>query len=190
MKGPLLIETIKVENGEIFNLERHDARFNRSRRILFGREDALPLVDFLDIPKECRQGLFKCRVTYGPDIESIEFEPYRKRTVRSLKLVVCDEIEYSFKFKDRSALEALFAERGDCDDIIIVKNGLVTDSFYANLVFDDGENLYTPAHPLLKGTKREVLLEQGILKEADIRPDDLVRFRRIHQINAMLDLET
>jgi 4-amino-4-deoxychorismate lyase len=89
----------------------------------------LSLADFLHIPEECRQGLFKCRVTYGPDIESIEFEPYRKRTVRSLKLVVSDEIEYSFKFKDRSALEALFAQRGDCDDIIIVKNGLVTDSF-------------------------------------------------------------
>lgn len=184
-----MIETIKVENGKVFNLKHHEARFNRSRVLLFGRKPPLSLADSLHIPEECRQGLFKCRVTYGPDIESIEFEPYQKRTVRSLKLVVSDEIEYSFKFKDRSALEALFAQRGDCDDIIIVKNGLVTDSFYANLVFDDGENLYTPARPLLKGTKREVLLEQGLLQEADIRPADLPRFRRVHQINAMLDLE-
>ena len=46
-----------------------------------------------------------------------------------------------------------------------MKQGLLTDTSIANIALSDGTHWYTPAHPLLKGTKRAALLEEGILQE-------------------------
>jgi 4-amino-4-deoxychorismate lyase len=45
-----------------------------------------------------------------------------------------------------------------CDDIIIVRNGFVTDASYANLIFRKGDEWFTPATFLLAGTMRAFLL--------------------------------
>lgn len=50
---------------------------------------------------------------------------------------------------------------------------------------DSSGALLTHATPLLHGTMRQHLLVSGLLREADIRPEDLPRFPRIHLINAM-----
>jgi 4-amino-4-deoxychorismate lyase len=67
-----------------------------------------------------------------------------------LQLVTDNEIEYTHKTTDRNALNRLFEQRKKADDIIIVKNGQLTDSLFANLVFEShtGE-LFTPKNPLL-----------------------------------------
>jgi 4-amino-4-deoxychorismate lyase len=98
-----------------------------------------------------------------------------------------DAIDYHVKFFDRSRLESLYALRGDCDDIIIVKNGLVTDTSMSNLIFLDGARWITPAEPLLAGTCRERLLSEGNITAATIRPKDLDHFIGVKLINAMRD---
>ena len=40
---------------------------------------------------------------------------------------------------------------------------------------------------LLMGTKRSYLLDQGIIKEADITPEDLRKAQRISLFNAMIE---
>ena len=99
-----------------------------------------------------------------------------------------DRIDYSFKSADRSSLNRLTAQKGDCDEIIIVKNGLVTDTSFTNIAVFDGEQWLTPRHPLLMGTKRACLLEKRILKEADISVEALMRAQKVSLINAMIDL--
>jgi 4-amino-4-deoxychorismate lyase len=102
-------------------------------------------------------------------------------------LVYDDEIEYSYKYENRERLNELKERRQDCDEIMIVKNGCITDTSFSNLVFYDGKKYLTPAQPLLNGTKRKLLLQQGWISEATIKPEDLNNFQHCGLINAMLN---
>ena len=72
------------------------------------------------------------------------------------------------KLRQRGKLNELFAKKGSCDDVIIVRNGLITDSSYANLIFFDGREWITPKVPLLEGTCRARLLASGKIKTGNI----------------------
>jgi 4-amino-4-deoxychorismate lyase len=118
-------------------------------------------------------------------LESITFENYIRKPATSFKLIECNHIDYHLKRSDRSLLDDLFSKRGNCDEIIIVKEGVVTDTSVSNLIFLDGTTWYTPDMPLLKGTCRQRLLEKGMISERHIRPEDLYRFSGLKMINAM-----
>lgn len=113
---------------------------------------------------------------------------YHVKPIRSLRLVTHDTIDYSHKSTDRSQLNALYRQRGDADDVLVVKNGLITDTWYANVALLKGDQWYTPASPLLKGTKRAQLIHDGKLVETDVTPDKLDDYSQISIINAMIDL--
>jgi 4-amino-4-deoxychorismate lyase len=156
---------------------------------LFPRSSGIDLVSAIRISENCRLGLFKVRVLYGSVIENTEIEPYHFRTIQSLKVVHHETIDYHLKYTDRQILQQLFAQRGDSDDIIIIKNGLVTDAFAANLIFFDGQKWVTPGTPLLKGTQRQFLLDQGIISELEIREEDIPNYQKVGLINAMVGFE-
>ena len=80
-------------------------------------------------------------------------------------------------------------QKGEADEILIVKNGFITDISYANIVLKHRDGLITPAHCLLKGTRRQQLLDQGVITEQAINVDDLFRAESVLIINAMLGLE-
>jgi 4-amino-4-deoxychorismate lyase len=129
-------------------------------------------------------------VWYRKQIEAIELVPYSIRPVRALQMVhINDTFLYDHKYADREKLQALFAARTFGDDILLVRNGLLTDTSYANVALFDGSNWYTPLQPLLAGTARARLLHEEYLKEADIHLDDLSAFQQIRLINAMMDWE-
>ena len=179
-----LLESIKVHHGQWHNLPYHEQRIHRAQQTLFGQVTIAQLADHLNLPQQAQQGLYKCRIVYGQAIEQIEFLPYHQRPVRTLRRVHCDTIDYAHKYADRSLLNELFAQRGHCDDVLIIKNGLVTDTSYANVVLFDGKNWITPAQPLLHGTQRQHLLDRGLIREADVEEDDLPKFQKFQVINA------
>jgi 4-amino-4-deoxychorismate lyase len=183
------IETIRVSDGQLQNISYHNARFNRTRKQLLNIHENWNLEEHIPIPPGIGQSTFKCRVTYSSSLEQIEFEPYVIQPVNKLKLVYTSNIEYEYKFKNRENLQALLKGKGPADDIIIVKSGLITDTSYSNLVFFDGFCWFTPAVPLLKGTKRAFLIDQGRIRETIIKTDDLSRYKKLRLINAMIDLE-
>jgi 4-amino-4-deoxychorismate lyase len=175
----LLFETIKCENGVAQNLKYHERRMFEST----GKEFDLA---FLRPPLD---GTYRCKLIYKDEIESVEFLPYSKKEIKTLK-VISAEIEYSKKFMDRNALEALFALRGDCDDVLIVKDGKITDTTIANVAFLDKNGRWlTPKSPLLKGTMRQKLLDDGFLKEADISLCDIGELQEIAVLNALRGFE-
>jgi 4-amino-4-deoxychorismate lyase len=104
-------------------------------------------------------------------------------------LVNADHIDYNFKFANREQLTTLFGVKGRADDIIMVKNELITDSYYANLAFLKDDTWYTPAKPLLKGTFRELLLTNEKIVEAEISLRDLSLFQKIKLFNALTEWE-
>jgi 4-amino-4-deoxychorismate lyase len=183
----LLLETIKVENGKPENLQWHNRRFNKARKELFSLPEQ-DLQEVIVIPENCRTGLFRCRVLYSTTIDKIEFIPHQAREIRSLQVVRHDSIDYRYKYADRSELQVLYNQRGQADEIIIIKEGLVTDCFIGNLVFFDGQQWLTPDQPLLKGTQRQKLLAEGQIHEARITENDLLRFEEIGLINVFFDL--
>lgn len=106
-----------------------------------------------------------------------------------LRLVHGDDLDYTFKFADRTRIDELFAAKGPADDILILKNGYITDSSYANVILWDGYSWWTPDRPLLAGTQREKLLREGRIKERPILASDLKDYKKLKLINAMLSLE-
>lgn len=161
---------------------------NKSRHDLFQIDKVIGLQDQISIPLEFQTGIYKCRVVYNENIETIEFIPYILKPVRSLKIIRGD-IDYSYKFEDRSSIKELFSKRENCDDILIVKNNLVTDTSYCNIVFYRDGSWFTPSSPLLNGTKRQKLLDEGIITAEEITIKDIHHYERASLINSMLDLE-
>jgi 4-amino-4-deoxychorismate lyase len=182
------IETIQLLNGELLNLEFHQERFEQTRAEALGLKSHPQLGELIRVPRGLEKGQLKCRVSYQKEIELIEYEPHRTREVYSLKMVYSDTIDYGFKYRDRGELEKLFHQREACDDILVVKNGCVSDSFYANVVFWDGLAWVTPDTPLLPGTMRASLLAKGLIRESRITPENLYSYQKLKLINAMNDL--
>lgn len=189
-----LIETLCIENGRIRNLEYHNQRFNSSREALFGETGTIShanLAQLIRIPGDLGPGIYRCRVRYGHEIEEVEFLPHRPRIIRSLKIVRADDIEYSFKYADRTQLKKLFAQKGTCDEILIIKHGFVTDTSISNVVFRTKDGSWiTPDTPLLNGTMRMWLLEARRITEVPVRPEDLPGYTGARLINCMRDLDS
>lgn len=186
-----LFETIRLEDREFENLSYHQKRMDEARKELFSFNIRIDLTEVLhkhlkNIPTA---GLFKCRIIYSQQIEKLEFIPYTIPVITSLKIVVDDQIDYSHKFLDRVQLEENYKRKSTCDDILIIKNGLITDTSYANIVFYNGKNWITPEKPLLSGTQRALLLHKEMIKTADIRLNDLMHFEKARLINAMIRFE-
>ena len=179
------LETIKSIDGVIFNLPYHQQRLES---VLHSLKNATihKLSDILNPPKD---GIYRCRVLYDENSVEIEYIPYYKRHVKSLKLIFNDEIEYSSKYADRSSIDELFLLKGECDDILIVKSGLITDTSIANIAFYNGTQWVTPKRALLRGIMREKYLQTEGLVEEDIFVEDLKTFSKIALMNAMIDFD-
>lgn len=160
---------------------------NKARKALFGIEEKLDLKETLSL-QQLPKTWTKCRITYAEQVEKIEFEAYQIRPVHSLCLVEDNTIEYQHKYQDRSHLAHLFAQRGGCDNILIVKNDFITDSYYANVVFENEDGFFTPDVPLLEGVQRQDLLHKKQIEICPIRPTNIKCYQRVHLINAFLTL--
>lgn len=185
-----IIESIKLQNRQLQHIEWHNKRFNETRHQLFGVHGDINLLDVIEIPEHLSNEVYKCRVLYQKDIEVVDFLLYVPRVVSTLQLLEVNDIDYPFKFEDRDIFNILMSKKGQADDILIVKNGFITDSSYSNIVFYDGEKWITPDTYLLNGTQRQYLLSKKIISEAKITKNDLMNFPLAKPINAMLDFET
>lgn len=180
----LLIETIKVENRSFVNMNAHNERFNKAREMLFCQKNKIRLENVILIPPTLTHHVYKCRVIYSDTIHSVEFSRYSARSIRFLRLVEGNHINYSFKFYDRAVFDELLQTAGT-DDVMIIKNGKITDTTFANIVLYDGLKWVTPAECLLEGTCRNALLKNKLIELKDISYKDIWNYKFIKLINAM-----
>ena len=182
-----LFESIKLLDGLLFNLPLHQARMERSCKIMYNKFVSTHQLEEIltNFPK---QGLYKCRVRYNASNYDIEYIPYTPKKIQSLYLIHDNTIEYNLKYSNRFMLNKHNSDLSKNEDIIIVKNDLLTDSSYSNLALWNGNEWHTPQTPLLGGTKREYYLKTGKLITKEIKVTDLQGYERISLINAMLDL--
>ena len=178
-----LLETIKIKDGKIYNIEWHNKRCNQSRSILFNANTPLDLETFITPPTK---GLYRCRILYDNEVNFIEYLPYVPKTTKYFK-VVKSQIDYSHKYSDRSELNQLLKD--SIDEIIIEKNGFLTDTSIANIAFYNGKEWLTPRSPLLHGTMREKLLHENFLIEKDIKSNEIQNFSNFALMNAMIGFQ-
>ena len=183
----MFLETICILNGKIQNIVSHKKRMQETASYFNFTAPELPDIEAL-LTDGMHESKVKCRVCYHNEITSIEFERYVPNNLKSLKLINMFP-DYSFKFSNRKAIDDLLKFRNGCDDILIVRNGLITDTSYSNVVFRKDNMYFTPNFPLLNGTKRQKLIENRIIEEAVINVETIKQYDRVWLINALLDIE-
>jgi 4-amino-4-deoxychorismate lyase len=182
------LESIKLKDGVFFRLEYHQQRVNHCFQQFFPDNEIPDLTAFLHRQELPATGLFKCRVLYDEQgFRQPVFIPYQMRRVNTLKLVETTLEAMPYKSADRTAYQQLVAQRGDSDDVLLVRNGLLTDTSYANIALFDGKQWVTPRLPVLYGTNRAFLLDKGIIVEQDIKAEELHLYQKIRVFNAMIE---
>lgn len=179
-------ETIKVVDGEHLNLEYHQKRYEDTLKS-FGIQKYEKLESFFNAEPK---GLYRCKIIYNLDaIQNIEYFKYKKRNINSLKIICNDNIDYSLKYTLRKDINALYEQRQRCDDILIVKNGYITDTSIANIALYKDGLWYSPKKVLLPGTTRQRYIENSKIVLKDISVDELDSFTSVALLNAMIDFD-
>jgi 4-amino-4-deoxychorismate lyase len=181
----LFFETLKVTKGKIENLFYHNKRVNHTIETIFHQPSSIDLSKHIfqkDFTKE------RCKVIYDKEIKTIQFFPIKPRIFQSFKIIETN-ITYNFKSVDREEIDNLFLQKGNCDDILMVKDGLVTDTSIANIAIFDGQTWMTPKVPLLRGTLRESLIEKQLLLEKDVKIEDIKNAQGFALMNALLGFQ-
>ena len=182
-------EAIRMEDGKLHNLNYHQKRIDATlRRFWHNEHNDINLQSALShiMPQD---GIYKIHIEYnGEGISEITQSEYKIRDIRSLRLVNADDAEYSYKYADRSALMKLQQSRQDSDEVIIVRNGCLTDTSYSNIALHSKHGWFTPDKPLLPGTMRRSLIDQGLLSATEITLGNLNDYDTICLINAMMPL--
>jgi len=198
------IEAIEWNDGIAHRTDYHQRRIEAAFRCLYTdyapfrlekelekfREGGLHYAQNAGLKSEIyfpAKGKFKLRLEYDHQLRSIEFQEYHRREIRSLKLVGIQQFAMEYKSSERTRINQAFAQRGSCDDVLLVRDGLLTDTSYANIALYDGRKWISPRVPLLYGTRRAYLLDHQLMVTDDIRVDDLSRFQLLRMFNALID---
>ncbi|AZB24012.1 MULTISPECIES: aminotransferase class IV [Chryseobacterium] len=182
------IESIKVEDQEIFLLELHQKRVNQTFSH-FGKEGSIDLAKIYKNLEHDEDGLFKLRISYDLDKKiRTQMIPYAIPEIHDFQLVENNSFDYSFKFEDRRELDKM-KMKSKAEEIIIVKNNHITDTSFSNLLFLKGKDWFTPNTYLLNGVQRQHLLKNKKIKEAEITLQNIKQFSHFQIINALNDFD-
>lgn len=202
------IESIKVKDRSFQNVEWNNKRFNDTRKAFYGEDSHIDISDLISIPDFVDNEIYKCRILYGKSIGTVTFEKYIPKNVNTLKLVSFSLAQslisekntnkkgsdyiydnYSYKYQNRQLLNFLSEYRDGADDILIVRDGFITDTSFSNVVLLKDGTWYTPDTYLLNGTCRQRLLHEKKIKEASVNIENIDDYDEIRLINAMIDIK-
>lgn len=183
----LFIESIKLEDGVFYRLELHQIRVDKVFAEYFPNSKVIDLKEIFYNSDFPQKGKYKCRVVFDKNIQQFEIVDYQIRNIKTLQVVETNAKSYPYKIEDRSAFNGAFAHRGTCDDVLLVKDGFLTDTSYANIALFDGFKWYTPETPLVYGVNRAQLLSEELIHEKRIKLSDLQNYTQIRLFNAMIE---
>lgn len=186
-----LFETLCIENGQVQNLALHQQRYENSLREFYAGQPykifslAKILQKNTTLWANLQSPIIRCRINYNATQYHLQCFPYQRKTYQRFQPVICDDIDYHLKYSNRAIFNELLKQKGDCDEIIIVKQGKITDCTIGNLILRQGSQWFTPDSPLLIGTQRSKLLKERKIIERKILLSDLPLFEEIRLINAL-----
>lgn len=177
-----LFESMLVEDGEIFLLERHIERLRNSAAYFgfkFKEEDVQPLLDaHIPSPKA------KLKLTLRKDGRiTTETSPIIDHTEPKRVSLATTLVNSSDRFLFHKTTNKNYS-----DDLIFWnERNEITESGIANVVVRLNDQLYTPpvSCGLLAGTFRQQLLEEGSIKERVITVEEFKTAKEIYLINSV-----
>ena len=184
-----LFESVCIANGEIQNAFYHESRFKLSFYAFFGFEAKYSLFDKVILPRIDKSLKCKLRIEYNEIGTKWTISEYLNTLPTSLLLLKDNEIDYRLKYADRKHLNHLYHQKINFEDVLIIKNGFVTDATYSNILFTDGYKIVTPSTPLLLGTCRTRLLAEEKITEVPIKAASIHLFKSFQLINALNDFD-
>ncbi|MCG3665815.1 aminotransferase class IV family protein [Aliarcobacter butzleri] len=181
MESIKYFETIKCEDFEVFNLDYHQKRVANTIGLNINLQEYINPIS---------EELLRCKLIYDENgVVDVLYFPYKKREIKSFKIIFDNEIEYSKKYLNRAKLDELYEKKDDCDEVIIIKNEIVTDTTIANIAIFYENSWITSKNCLLGGTTRARLLEEKKLFEKDITLDMLKNASKVALMNAMIGFD-
>lgn len=192
-----LLETLLLEEGSYFLLDRHMQRMQESAAYFgFAWSEAAARLALEDVranhPKDCWRVRLLATRSGELRTEAISLPVAAPGKVWRVSLAskpLDSQSPFLYhKTTHRRFYEEPLQARPDCDDLIFFnEHGEVTESGIANLVIvKHGEKL-TPARAsgLLAGTFREELLSAGAIREQVLTRNDVIDADQIYLINSV-----
>jgi para-aminobenzoate synthetase/4-amino-4-deoxychorismate lyase len=191
-----VLETMVLETGQYFLLERHLERIAASCRYFgFVWNDGPARSALEEIRTTHSGGTWKVRLlltkTGHIDTEAEELQPTTDRKLRvafaSTPIDRSDPFTFH-KTTNRSVYENVLKARPDCDDVILWnEDNEIAESTIANIVVELDGKKWTPHRTsgLLAGTFRDELLQSGEISERIIYKDEFCQAPRVWLINSV-----
>ncbi len=185
-----VFETILVKDGRLCSPELHFERMQNTCMSLWGEFKHKDIFSTLKIPDQMQQGIIKLNIYYNKYISEIAFSNYIKKEIKSIENIeIQDSIDYKYKYTNRKNFEKILSE-SEADEVILIRNGFVTDTTKANIVFEKNGKMFTPDTYLLNGSMRQFLLKTKRIIEKPIREEEISDYEKMYFINAMNPIET
>lgn len=191
-----LLETLLLEEGDFFLVDRHLKRLTASARYFGFVLEVTDVVEKLeDVKRKHRLGRWKVRLLVSregvsqPEVMALGAEDSRPVRVAISEQPVQSTDPFLFhKTTNRDLYERAKASRPDCDDVLLWnERGEITEATIANLVIQRGEDFFTPplSSGVLPGVFREELLAQNKIREQVIRIEELKEADKLFLINSV-----
>ena len=190
-----LLETMLLEDGEFFLLDRHLARLTDSADFFgfeFLTEELTATLQRLAV--EHNHGRWKVRLllsrngNFELEVLPANIDSRIRRVTLATEPVQSSDTMLFHKTTDRSAFDSAREALKHCDEVVLFnERGEVTEAVNANVVIAAEGELWTPPIEggLLAGTFREQLLFEGVLKERVITVGELFATREFFLINSV-----
>jgi 4-amino-4-deoxychorismate lyase len=181
------LESILIENGQAPLICYHQKRYEACLKEHYPKSIPVNLKEYVSNSPSI-SGKTKLRILYSDKIDSVEYIPYTIKNIDKLYIINSNEINYNWKYSDRTSLNQLKYNLPNNSEILIIKNGFVSDTSFSNVIFEKSGKLYTPNTPLLNGVRREFLLSKKEIEIITIKSDDIFLFDRIILINGLIGI--
>jgi para-aminobenzoate synthetase/4-amino-4-deoxychorismate lyase len=190
-----LLETMRLEEGEIVRLERHLTRLAGSgRRFGYAYDETQARAALAATRRAHPLGQWRIRLLVArdgtPTVESTPYTPDPRswRVAFATGAVDSSDPFLANKTTNRAVYDTARLARPDVDDVILSnERGEITEATLANLVAEIDGVRYTPplASGLLAGTFRGELLASGQIRERVLSRIDVERASRLWLINSV-----
>jgi para-aminobenzoate synthetase/4-amino-4-deoxychorismate lyase len=177
-----LFESILLENGRYFLLERHLKRLRSSAEFFnFEFPESKIVAELERLRSEHPNGKWKAKLTLAnsgrveASVLPIELTSQWRVGLANFPIDSSDRLLFH-KTTQRDVYTSQLELRPDCDDLLFLnERGELTESSVANVVLNLGGKLVTPpvSAGLLAGTFRDQLVSDGEIEERTILVDDL-----------------
>lgn len=195
---PVLLETIRLEDGVPQRLPEHQDRIDASHLDRYGSAPRWRLEEALSTVTDVPPGRTRLRLLHCRETWRIELHPYAIRRPAFFVAIEVGDLQYGHKYADRSGIDALRSQAAahhglDTSDpgwdILLTRDGFVLEAGYGAVAWRRNGQWFTPESPLLRSTRAAAYVAEGRMKPAPLRREELPQLEAIVLINAMVDLE-